>query len=88
MELIERSSERVSSVVAKSNFPKLLQEVETTRSTIVITRRGKPIARLIPYTYDEKQLSREKILKQFDEIRNNVKGEVDIKAYIAEGRNH
>jgi len=88
MELRERSYERVSSVDAKSNFPRLLHEVETGRSSIIITRRGKPVARLVPYSDNKKQQTRVDILKQFDEIRNNVKGEVDIKAYIAEGRNH
>ena len=87
MEIVERLYERVSAVDAKSNLPRLLQEVETGRSTIIITRRGKPVARLVPYADDKKQPSKEDILKQFDEIRNSVKGEVDIKAYIAEGRN-
>jgi len=88
MELQERSFERVSSVDAKSNLPRLLHEVETSRNTFIITRRGKPVARLCPYPDNKKQQGKEDILKQFDEIRNNVKGEVDIKAYIAEGRNH
>jgi len=87
MELVKRSYERGSTVDAKSSLPKLLQKVETGRSSIIITRRGKPVARLVPYADDKIQPSKEDILKQFDEIRNNVKGEVDIKAYIAEGRN-
>ena len=85
MEILERLCERVSTVDAKNSLLRLLQEVETGRNTIIITRRGKPVARLIPYADDKKQPSKEDILKQFDEIRNNVKGEVDIKAYIAEG---
>ncbi len=88
MELRERSFERVSSVDAKSNFPRLLHQVETGRNTIIITRRGRPVARLVPYSDNKKQQGKEDILKQFDEIRNNVKGKVDINAYIAEGRNH
>ncbi len=87
MEIVERPYERVSTADAKSSLPRLLQEVETGRSAIIITRRGKPVARLVPYVDDKKQPSKEDILKQFDEIRNNVKGEVDIKEYIAEGRN-
>jgi prevent-host-death family protein len=87
MEIVKRSYERESTADAKSSLPKLLQEVETGRSSIIITRRGKPVARLVPYADDKKQPGKEDILKQFDEIRNNVKGEGDIKAYIAEGRN-
>jgi prevent-host-death family protein len=87
MEILERSYERVSTTDARSRLPRLLQEVETGRSAIIITRRGKPVACLVPYVDNKKQPSKEYILKQFDEIRNNVKGEVDIQAYIAEGRN-
>ena len=87
MEIVKRSYERESTVDAKSSLPKLLQEVETGKSSIIITRKGKPVARLVPYAGDKKQPSKEDILKQFDEIRNNLKGEVDIKAYIGEGRN-
>ena len=88
MEIIESSHERVSAADAKSKLPRLLQKVERGRSTIIITRRGKPVARLVPYSENKKQSGKEDILKQFDEIRNNVKGEVDIKAYIAEGRTY
>ncbi|MCI0470460.1 MAG: type II toxin-antitoxin system prevent-host-death family antitoxin [Candidatus Aminicenantes bacterium] len=87
MEILERLCERVNTVDAKNSLPRLLQEVETGRSTIIITRRGKPVARLVPYADDKKHPNKRDILKQFDEIRNNIKGEVDIKAYIAEGRN-
>lgn len=87
MEIVERLCERVSTVDAKNSLLRVLQEVQTGKGTIIITRKGKPVARPIPYDDDKKQPSKENILKQFDEISNNIKGEVDIKAYIAEGRN-
>lgn len=87
MDATERSHETVSAINAKTYLPRLLQEVEEGH-IITITKRGRPVARLIPYKNDKKRLSKVDILAQFNKIRRNVKGKVDIQSYIAEGRKH
>ena len=54
----------VQASAAKTHLPELLDEVER-GSTIVITRHGKPIARLVP----EEQTRREEILRAIKEIK-------------------
>jgi len=54
----------VQSSAAKTHLPQLLDEVER-GATIVITRRGRPIARLVP---DEDQ-RREAVSRALDEIK-------------------
>jgi len=72
---------------AKTHLSKLLEEVQN-GSEITITKRGKPIARLVPYREEKKKMSKREILESFDKIRESVKGEVNIKSYIAEGRKY
>ncbi len=58
----------VQASAAKTHLPELLDEVER-GSTIVITRHGKPIARLVP----EESANREKILSAIAEMREERK---------------
>ncbi len=77
----------IGSYQAKTHLPKLLDRV-TQGEEIVITRRGKPIAKLVPIG----KPSREEIQKAIDEIRRlrkNVSlGEMTIKEMIEEGRKY
>jgi prevent-host-death family protein len=81
----KRQSDRVSAFDAKTHLSQLLQEAEQGKA-ITITRRGKPVARLVPVGAEQEPLGREDILKGFQEIRSRAKGLVDIRDFIDEGR--
>ncbi|MEW5800685.1 MAG: type II toxin-antitoxin system prevent-host-death family antitoxin [bacterium] len=77
----------VSAFDAKTHLFRLLQEVQEGQS-FTITQRGKPIACLVPLPYNEEKMSKDELLREFDSIREKIKGEVDISSYIQEGREH
>ena len=81
----KRPAGTVSAFDAKTHLSQLLQEAEQGR-TITITRRGKPVARLVPVEAEQKAIGPKEVLKGFKEIRNRVKEKVDIRALIDEGR--
>ena len=81
----KRQTDRVSAFDAKTHLSQLLQEAEQGK-TITITRRGKPVARLVPMEAERKPIGPEEVLRGFKEIRGRVKGQVDIRALIDEGR--
>ena len=87
MKAVQKSDETVSAFDAKTHLSKLLKEVQEGH-VITITNRGKPVAKLIPYSDSNNLINKNDLLKQFDEIRQNVKGKINIKSYIAEGRKH
>jgi prevent-host-death family protein len=72
---------------AKTHLSQLLEKVQK-GNEIIITKRGKPVARLIPFHKGEKKDSIKDILKDFDVIRESIKGHVNIKSYINEGRKY
>ena len=72
---------------AKTHLGQLLKEVQN-GTEIVITKRGKPIARLIPYRENLKKMNKKEIFENFDKIRNSIKGKVNIINYINEGRKY
>lgn len=55
---------------AKTHLPALLDEVER-GETVVITRHGKPIARLIPEA-DRRQAKIDRTLAEIDEFRKTM----------------
>ena len=82
---MKRQNNTVSAFDAKTHLSRLLLEVEQ-GNAITITRRGKPVARLVPVEAEREPLRAEDVLKGFKEIRSRVKGKVDIRKYIEEGR--
>lgn len=76
----------VSSFDAKTHLSQLLQEVEKGH-TITITRRGKPVARLVP-AQQEPEPSVDQIVAELEAIRDGVKGIHDVKELIREGRKY
>jgi prevent-host-death family protein len=82
---MKQTDNTVSAFDAKTHLGQLLQEVEKGR-TITITRRGKPVARLIPARDEADSLSEEGFLEEFAKIRNRVKEPVSISDLILEGR--
>ena len=80
-----KTKNSVSTVEAKTHLSRLLQEVQD-GSSITITKRGKPVARLVPISEDRGKTTAEEILMQFDEIRKKSGGKVNIRKYIEAGR--
>jgi prevent-host-death family protein len=87
METLNLEANRIGAFEAKTHLSRLLERVQK-GNEVIITKRGKPIARLIPFKEDRARVSKDIILDEFARIRQNVKGKVDIKTYIAEGRKH
>jgi prevent-host-death family protein len=75
----------VSAFDAKTHFSRLLDQVEE-GERVTITRRGKPIAQLIPLDSDPSERSPEQLLDAFRAIRNRIGDHLDIKELINEGR--
>ena len=87
MKTKEKTQETVSAFNAKTHLSKLIQDVENGH-TITITKRGKPVAKIIPYIDKDTIISRKEIIRKFEAIRLRIKGNVNIKSYINEGRKH
>ena len=72
---------------AKTNLNALLKKVAK-GETIQITRRGVPVAKLVPTDSDEAQDPKE-IVRDIREIRKGVTlGKIQIRELIEEGRRH
>ncbi len=87
MKTIKKVDETISAFDAKIHLSKLLQEVEQGH-VITITKRGKPVARLVPYSDSSNSMDKKELLNQFKKIRKKVKDSVNIKSYISEGRKY
>jgi prevent-host-death family protein len=69
---------------AKTHLSEMLDEVQQGKDYI-ITKRGKPVARLIPFSEDKK--TRRKITMELKKIRGRTLGSpFDIRDAIEEGR--
>ncbi len=81
---MDDSRDTVGAFEAKTHLSGLLDEVEQGRS-ITITRRGKPVARLVPIgepqTFDAAEM-----IERFRRLRAKVKGNVDVVKIIREMR--
>jgi prevent-host-death family protein len=71
---------------AKTHLPSLLDEVSE-GATIVITRHGKPVARLMPMTAPKRSI--DEIIEGFRQIRERTRpGPESMKDLINEGRKY
>jgi prevent-host-death family protein len=78
---------QIGAFEAKTHFSRILKEVRG-GSDFVVTVRGEPVAKKIPYE-QEKKMSRKEALDAIRELRKNYRGEpgdFDIRAAIEEGR--
>jgi prevent-host-death family protein len=77
---------QIQASMAKAQFAELLDEVER-GETIVITRHGKPIARLVRET-DERRADTLRAIAAIKELRKHTKGATrdEILAWRDEGR--
>jgi prevent-host-death family protein len=82
---VSDSGADVTAFEAKTRLSELLREAERGRS-FVIRRRGKPVARLVPYVRDEPPADLRRVLEAFREIRRRVSRPVKVRRLIEEGR--
>ncbi|MCL1817641.1 MAG: type II toxin-antitoxin system prevent-host-death family antitoxin [Spirochaetaceae bacterium] len=79
--------EHIGAFEAKTHFSRIIEKVEHGED-FVITRRGKPVAKIIPFK-QEKEMSRKEALERLKEMRKLYRGEpgsFNIREAIEEGR--
>ncbi|MEI7011973.1 type II toxin-antitoxin system prevent-host-death family antitoxin [Leptospira licerasiae] len=76
--------ELVSAFQAKTHLSELLKKVQA-GEVFVITHRGKPIAKLIPFS-EEIEFDPKEGLNTLKKIRASISSKVNIKEFINEGR--
>ncbi len=69
---------------AKNRLSELLRAAEAGRS-VVITRRGRPVARLVP-AVDDSSADLTELQAAFAEVRSGIEGKVDVRELVREGR--
>lgn len=75
----------MGSFAAKTHFSQILDDV-TKGAEFTITKRGRPVARITPYSGDDGASSRGDALARLEKIRLSVKGAANIRQLINEGR--
>lgn len=75
----------MGSFAAKTHFSQIIDDV-TAGAEYTITKRGKPVARIMPYSAGDSSVTRREALAQLEKIRNSVKESVSIRQFINEGR--
>ena len=72
---------------AKTRWSELLEMVHQ-GTEVIITKRGKAVAKLVPVRKDgtRRKAEMEVILTELDQIRRGIQEKIDIKALIDEGR--
>jgi prevent-host-death family protein len=76
----------VNAFAAKTHLSRLLNETEQGRS-ITITRRGKPVARLVP-AHKSAAVESKTVLEAFRTIRKKAGKPLKVKQLINEGRKY
>jgi prevent-host-death family protein len=84
--LCEVTMHEVQASDAKAQFPSLLDAVEH-GETVIITRDGKPIARIIPET-DRRQAQVEQVFAEIEEFRKTMPRISDEKILSARREGH
>ena len=82
---MKRIQNTIGALDAKTHLSDLLAKTEQGQE-FTITKRGKPVAKLVPFSDKTDQQELDSVLKELREIRKSVKQPVDIREYIEEGR--
>jgi len=80
-------AQTIGAFEAKTHFSNILEKAEQ-GADFIITRRGKPVAKIIPFT-KEPQMTWEEALKGMKELRKHYRGkpgDFNIREAIEEGR--
>ena len=79
---------QIGAFEAKTNFSQILEKI-VNGNTYIITRRGKPVAKIIPFK--EKTISRKEAINTLREMRklyNGKSGDFNIREAIKDGRKY
>ncbi len=77
----------VGAFEAKTHLSELLRRVETQHEKIIIKRRGKEVAMLVPFETEKGLDQKEWLMQEMRDIRSKTKpGPESIKELIEEGR--
>ncbi|MCE9501344.1 MAG: type II toxin-antitoxin system prevent-host-death family antitoxin [Leptospira sp.] len=83
---MKSSNTYISAFNAKTHLSEVLKKVEYGEKFIV-TKRGKPVAKIIPIS-GISSFSSEFVIQKFQDIRKGIKGKINIKEYIEDGRKY
>ncbi|MDR2543743.1 MAG: type II toxin-antitoxin system prevent-host-death family antitoxin [Treponema sp.] len=80
-------SEQIGAFEAKTHFSQILSKVEN-GADITITRRGKPVAKIIPFPKEPKMTYSEAVAKLFEmqKLYRGEPGSFNIREAIEQGR--
>jgi len=78
---------KIGAFEAKTHLSEILEEVKNGEE-VTVTKRGKPVARIIPFKVKPDIAVRKEIFKRCEIIRKKVKGKVNIRKLIEEGRKY
>jgi prevent-host-death family protein len=82
---MKAKTKSIGSFQAKTHLSSLIENVQNGYE-YTITKRGKPVAMLVPYQEESTSLKVVDVIKEFDTIRASVSGKGSIRSYIDEGR--
>jgi len=82
-------SQQIGAFEAKTHFSKILEQVER-GDDFIITKRGKPVAKIAPVEQEKKMTYREAIeaLREMRKLYRGKPGEDNIKDLINDGRKY
>jgi len=83
------STQHIGAFDAKTHFSQIILKVEN-GSDFIVTKRGKPVAKIIPYE-QEKKMTRKEAIEALIEMRKHyrgVPGDFNVREAIEEGRRH
>jgi len=80
----ENDAIEIGAFEAKNRLSELLRAAEEGRS-VVITRRGRAVARLVP-AVDKESKSLAELRAAFQALRNEIDGPLDVRELVEEGR--
>lgn len=85
--MMKTKSKSIGSFDAKTHLAHILEEVQG-GIEYIITKRGKPVAMLVQYKDNNDTVNLDDVILRFGKIRDSIKGKVNIKEYISEGRKY
>ena len=80
-------TQQIGAFEAKTHFSQILEKAEQ-GSDFIITKRGKPVAKIIPFR-QEPEMTRQEVLERFRKLRKCYRGkpgDFDIREAIEDGR--
>ena len=81
------AQQQIGAFEAKTHFSRILEAVER-GADYVITKRGKPVAKIIPFDQDAKMTFKEAVeqLKEFRKLYCGEPGSFNVRKAIEDGR--